>query len=123
MLRVGQRCFANFVSERKVWFRGGAESMRGPKACFPTGPISAKEACFLRWVPIGGGRWDPLGGGVWIGEVWWSEQNEEDTMRVGVAVVLALAACNGRDIDVETFHLLTPTRDWQPAQRSLDLGI
>jgi hypothetical protein len=28
---------------------------------------------------------------VWIGEVWWSEQNEEDTMRVGVAVVLALA--------------------------------
>jgi hypothetical protein len=29
--------------------------------------------------------------GVRIGEVWWSEQNEEDTMRVGVAVVLALA--------------------------------
>jgi hypothetical protein len=67
--------------------------------------------------------WHPMGRGVWIGEVWWSEQNEEDTMRVGVAVVLALAACNGREIDVETFHLLTPTRDCQPAQRSLDLGI
>jgi hypothetical protein len=59
-LRVGQRRCANFTSKRKVWFRAGGESMRGPKACFPTGPIGRMpKACFMLRGPRRGRYRDP----------------------------------------------------------------
>jgi hypothetical protein len=54
----------------------------------------ATEACFL----LRG----PNGRGVRIGAVWWSEQSEEDTMRVAVAVVLVASVLTCSVAPVET---------------------
>jgi len=63
------RCFAPARVAAQILYPNERYGLgAGPKACegrkhaLAAGPISAREACFLRWGPIGGGRWDPLGG-------------------------------------------------------------
>ena len=61
----------------KIWFL---------KSMLLNGTPADAESMLFAMGPHRGRYMGPIGRGVWIGEVWWSEQNEEDTMLGNPAV-------------------------------------